>query len=555
MKNWVSILGLMALAIQLQAQCLSGDCFGGYGKKKFKSGAIYTGQFADGQINGSGKLLYSNGSIYVGQWKNNLREGKGKMNFNSGDLYTGDYRKGKMDGYGNMVFSNGDHYEGQFKEDSKHGQGIYAYNSGDIYQGYFQYDQRNGLGTMTYKNGAVYKGNWSNDMKNGEGIYTDENGYVYEGQWTNGEFEMEEVVEEVPMNEMATYEEIAVEDERGLIDCNSQRCHNVKGIYIYRDGSKYIGTHSNGLPHGSGTIYYSNGDKYVGGWAKHAPHGKGIMYYKDGRSLNAEWTHGKPTQVLSSDEGIVDEHIEVDNDKKVKVWAVIAGVSRYQHLQSLKYTDDDAYRIYAFLKSPEGGALPDEQISVLIDEDANKSNILRTLKRVFLKADENDVVMFYFSGHGLEGSFVPSDYDGMNNLVKHTEVKEILNNSKAKHKIIFADACHSGSMLAMRSTSSIQSTIDKYYSAFSDINGGTALMMSSKAEETSLEDEGLRQGVFSHFLLKGLKGQADFNSDKVVTITELFQFVYNSVSDYTVNAQTPTLKGSYDENMPISIVR
>ncbi|MFN8331408.1 MAG: hypothetical protein U0T81_09360 [Saprospiraceae bacterium] len=30
---------------------------------------------------------------------------------------------------------------------------------------------------------------------------------------------------------------------------------------------------------------------------------------------------------------------------------IIVGVSRYDHMPSLKYSDDDAYKIYAFLKS------------------------------------------------------------------------------------------------------------------------------------------------------------------------------------------------------------
>ena len=76
----------------------------------------------------------------------------------------------------------------------------------------------------------------------------------------------------------------------------------------------------------------------------------------------------------------------------------------------LRYTDDDAYQVYAFLKSPEGGALPDKQVRILIDEQATRQNILDAMRTIFLRADENDVVMFYFSGHGLKGaSFIPVD--------------------------------------------------------------------------------------------------------------------------------------------------
>ncbi len=562
MRKWVLVFCAVGAVSQLQAQCLSGDCKYGYGKKKFKSGAVYAGEFRNGQIHGNGKLIYSNGGVYIGQWEENLREGKGQMKYKNGDRYKGDFKRSKMHGRGTMTFNNGDVYAGQFKNDTKEGFGTYSYHTGDVYEGYFKADLRDGQGTMTYKSGAKYQGDWSNDAKNGQGTYTDENGHEYQGNWTNGAFEEAETaaspIEEIvapPQKEETVATNTTDIEEKNLPNCNKTFCNDVEGVYIYSDGSRYIGTHHNGKPQGQGTIYYSNGDKYVGGWKKHAPHGKGIMTYKDGRTLSAEWNYGRPLKVITSDEGIVDEHIEVDKDIKVKVWAVIVGVGRYPHLQSLKYTDDDAYRMYAFLKSPEGGALKDEQIMVLIDEDATRANMIRTMKKVFLKADENDVVMLYYSGHGLDGYFVPTDYDGINNLVKHEEVIDIFKQSKAKHKIVFADACHSGSMLAMKSPDVIKSTIEKYYSAFSTTNGGTALLMSSKAEETSLEDSGLRQGVFSHFLMRGLKGEADKNGNDIVTMNELFDFVHSKVTKYTVKAQTPTLTGKFDKNMPVSIVR
>ena len=79
----------------------------------------------------------------------------------------------------------------------------------------------------------------------------------------------------------------------------------------------------------------------------------------------------------------------------------------------LRYTDDDAYRFYAFLKSPEGGALPDEQIRILIDEEATREGVLEAMADVFGQAGPKDLVLFYFSGHGLNGSFLPIDFDDL----------------------------------------------------------------------------------------------------------------------------------------------
>ena len=79
--------------------------------------------------------------------------------------------------------------------------------------------------------------------------------------------------------------------------------------------------------------------------------------------------------------------------------------------------------------------------------------------------------------------------------------------------------------------------------------------MSSQQEEYSLEDKGLRAGVFSYYLRQGLKGQADQDGDNVVRIDELFTFVKSKVRDRTKQRQTPVLKGTFDENMPLAYLR
>jgi len=85
--------------------------------------------------------------------------------------------------------------------------------------------------------------------------------------------------------------------------------------------------------------------------------------------------------------------------------------------------------------------------------------------------------------------------------------------------------------------------------------GGTALLMSSAAEEKSLEYSGLRQGVFSHFLLDGMRGAADSDHNKIVSITELFSHISAGVAKYTAHEQTPMLTGSYDPAMPVAMIR
>jgi len=556
MKKLLSFVAAFLLATLqiLSAQCLEGNCWNGEGIHVYPSGAKYVGQFKSGKIHGKGVLYFSNGNVYNGDWVDHYRDGEGTLSYTDGGEYTGQFKSSQFNGKGIFKYPNGDRYNGNWADNKAEGEGTYKFKDGDRYEGTFKKGKFHGDGTMFYKDGAKYTGQWKNNQKNGSGVFTNTDGRSMNGEWIEGTLanNRNEVVTSPVESESTT----ATSSSSALRDCNNSYCKSGKGEYKYTDGSRYVGTFLEGLPVGEGTVFYQNGDKYVGGWAKHAPHGFGIMYYRYGRVLGAQWRYGTVVKIeQDSGKDIVKEHIEVDEDKAVKIWAVVIGVARYNHMPALKYTDDDAYQIYAFLKSPEGGALPDEQIRVLIDEDATRANILRSMRQVFLQADENDVIVFYFSGHGYDGSFIPSDYDGYSNLLKHTEVQKILEESKAKHKICYADACHSGSADAMAMRQPYDNTLDKYYSAFKNSKGGVVLFMSSKEEEVSLEDHGLRQGIFSHFLIRGLKGEADTNQNKIITIQELYTFVQKKVKRYTANAQNPTLSGKHDGNMPVAVIR
>lgn len=465
-------------------------------------------------------------------------------------------------GQGTFRFANGDKYVGKWANGQPHGQGKYYFASRERYEGAFNYGKFDGYGTMYYPDGAYYTGNWKKNMKNGQGKLVRTNGTVTEGVWANGKYAgaqnntgtVAQASNQKPSKPAAGSSNKP--DVSGMRNCNSVYCRSGNGFYNYPDGSRWVGEFKEGVPAGRGICYYAGGDRYEGQWLKGAPNGEGVMHFANGRVYGAVWVNGAPVRELDSDEMVPSDPVRIERSQNVKIYAVVVGVSRYTSMPSLKFTDDDALRFYSFLRSPEGGGLPDEQIAVLIDEAATREQVLRTMRQFFLKADANDVVLFYFSGHGLEGCFLPSDFDGYNNKLRHDEIKNILMQSKAKHKLCIADACHSGTLnygLAAKGPAPV--SVQKYYQAFEDSYGGVALLMSSKAEELSLEDHGLRQGVFTYYLLRGLNGAANANSDQIVTIRELFNYVYVKVRQYTTNVQTPVLTGAFDDAMPVAFQR
>jgi len=568
MKNLLSCIILITFTAGIKAQCLDGNCYNGNGTYLYKSGAEYTGTFKEGKINGQGTLVFSNGNSYTGFWIDDYREGKGNLVFTDGGYYTGSFKKSQFNGYGEFNYPNGDLYKGEWEKNLPEGNGEYSFASGDQYQGQLKGGKFHGDGTMYYASGSKYVGQWAHNKKEGAGKVVNTNGIAQAGHWIAGELvntdmhkeELDQPKEQgfiQPTKHTPTITN-KPSPKKNLKDCNKGYCNREQGQYIYRDGTRYLGDFQAGKPRGKGTVFYANGDKYVGAWDTNRPHGDGVLYFKNGRVLQAKWKDGNVIKQVDTLKDMPEEVIEIDSNNEVKIWSVIVGVSRYTHMPTLKYTDDDAYQLYAFLKSPEGGAVPDNQITVLIDEDANRDQIIRTMKRKFHKADANDVIIFYFSGHGYDGSFIPSDFDGTKNLLSHQDIIRILEASKAKHKVVFADACHSGSLdqnntLAVKSPYSRK--LSDYYNQFNDSRGGLALLLSSKQTEYSLEDHGLRQGVFSHYLMRGLKGEANSNNDHTVSINELYEYVHHNVTRYTGNIQTPNISGSYDKNMPVAMIR
>ena len=75
----------------------------------------------------------------------------------------------------------------------------------------------------------------------------------------------------------------------------------------------------------------------------------------------------------------------------------------------------------------------------------------------------------------------------------------------------------------------------------------------SDTDQFSQEDKkwGGGHGVFTYFLVKGLGGEADYNSDGRVTLGEIIPYLSESVRRETHSAQSPTVAGRFDPAMSI----
>lgn len=173
---------------------------------------------------------------------------------------------------------------------------------------------------------------------------------------------------------------------------------------------------------------------------------------------------------------------------------------------------------------------------LLTDSQATTENIITAMQDVFAKAAADDIVVFFFSGHGYQGGFVA--YDG---ALSYARIRKAMATGKCRNKMIFADACFSGKIRTNGSQSSVQSAK----------KANVMLFLSSRSDETSIERRSMQNGFFTTFLQKGLRGGADKNRDRIITARELYEYVHASVVEISNGKQHPVMWGKFSDNMPV----
>ena len=254
-------------------------------------------------------------------------------------------------------------------------------------------------------------------------------------------------------------------------------------------------------------------------------------------------------------------------------WAVVIGISKFQdsRIPSLRYGSKDAQAFYDWLTSPDGGKYAPSRVTLLLDQQATGQNMKNALFSWLRQALEEDVVTIYFAGHGSPESpdspenlfLLPYDakYDniagtGFPMWDIETALKRFI---KAKKVVVIADACHAGGVgqafdVSRRANRSIEvNPISSGLQNLSRIGDGVCVISASDYRQLSQEskDWGGGHGVFTYYLLQGLEGKADYNSDNSVTLGELIPFLSEQVRRATRNAQCPTVAGKFDPALSI----
>lgn len=129
-----------------------------------------------------------------------------------------------------------------------------------------------------------------------------------------------------------------------------------------------------------------------------------------------------------------------------KFYALVIGNDQYAAYPELKSAAGDAKAIAAVLQSRYG-------YNVRLLSNANRFEMLSALNDMREQLKDNDNLLVYYAGHGeidasRQGYWLPVDaqVSTPNSWISNRAVSDILTTMEAKHVLVIADSCYSGTM-------------------------------------------------------------------------------------------------------------
>ena len=251
-------------------------------------------------------------------------------------------------------------------------------------------------------------------------------------------------------------------------------------------------------------------------------------------------------------------------------YALIIGVSRYKNngkgINNLEFADVDATALYEFLQTPAAGKFARENMLLLTNEQATNASIREALTNFVARAAVNDLLLIFFAGHGAadpyasQNLYVITHDTSVTNMPQTALLMSDLrayldNNVKSKRLILLLDACHSAGISTEGARTLPNNLANLYLQTLLYEEKGRAIITSSDINELSNESPQWRHGVFTYYVLEGLKGDADTDNDRLVSVGELFHYVRRKVRLDTNFSQTPQLLVGDNENLALSVAR
>ena len=216
-------------------------------------------------------------------------------------------------------------------------------------------------------------------------------------------------------------------------------------------------------------------------------------------------------------------------------------------LPQLNAPSKDAEDFARVLRSP--GLCAFDEVDIVLNQT---EHVVRdSIYSFFNQAKKDDLLLLFFSGHGIR-----DDLGTLYLAVKDTDrfrlpitaiskdfVLSVSDRSRTKRQVIVLDCCNSGAF-----AEGTKAEIGGSMGMTRALEGyGRFILTASDAVQFAWEGNKVigetDKSLFTHFLVKGLEGEADIDSDGRITVDELYDYAFDQISRVTPK-QTPTKSSS-----------
>lgn len=215
-------------------------------------------------------------------------------------------------------------------------------------------------------------------------------------------------------------------------------------------------------------------------------------------------------------------------DVTARNFALVVGINDYRRLPGLKTAVADARAVAEVLS--ERYAFAPENVRLLLNAD--RAGILGALADLRRELEPEDRLLIYYAGHGQidpvteEGFWQPVDAvpDRDFTWIANSDVRRYLKGMPAKHVLVMADSCFSGSLT--RGTEALRAIPkDRFYT---EIDTAVSRKVISSGGTEPVSDSGTGgHSVFAYYLLKALRE----NNRPYLASFELFNKLVRAVTN------------------------
>ncbi|MFV8756747.1 caspase family protein [Nannocystaceae bacterium ST9] len=231
---------------------------------------------------------------------------------------------------------------------------------------------------------------------------------------------------------------------------------------------------------------------------------------------------------------------EPEADAPLRRFALLVGANDGgREREQLRYAETDA-ALFGKALGELGGVASRDRLQLDDPDPATLERAFVELAKLAAAAEQDGArvqFVFYYSGHSDESGLL---LGGVN--FDYKKLRKLIDQVPADVRIAILDSCSSGAITRYKGGKKQ----DGFLAGGAAEVRGHAYLTSSSADEAAQESDRIGGSFFTHFLVTGLRGAADADGDRRVTLDEAYRFAFDETLARTEASAGGPQHAAYD---------